>query len=138
MPYVTCVPTCKTRASFSFLRANMPACNKRANVPKCQMCSNYSTWCANVSKVCQFFILACQRAKSPANFSNIPTTKCYVKFLYFIIIWNFYVILDIIVIQMICICIAHKNCIILHFYTSYHIKEKCVEFLFCETFLFFS
>ena len=31
---------------------------------------------------------------------------------------------------MICICILHKNCIIYHFYTSCHIKEKCAEFLF--------
>ena len=31
----------------------------------------------------------------------------------------------------------HKNCIILHFYSSCHIKEKCVEFLFFETFLLF-
>ena len=38
----------------------------------------------------------------------------------------------------ICICIVHKNCVILHFYTSCHIKAKCVEFcllkLFCSLF----
>ena len=39
---------------------------------------------------------------------------------------------------MICICIVHKNCIILHFYTSCDIKEKCAEFLFLDIFLFFS
>ena len=32
---------------------------------------------------------------------------------------------------MICICIVHKNCIILNFFTSCHIKEKCAE-LFCS------
>ena len=51
---------------------------------------------------------------------------------------NFYIILDIIVIHMICVCIVHENCIILHFYSSSHIKVKCEEFLFFETFLFFS
>ena len=51
---------------------------------------------------------------------------------------KFYIILDTIVIPIICICIVHKNCILLHFYTLYHIKEKCVEFLLFEIFLFFS
>ena len=40
-----------------------------------------------------------------------------------------------------CICTAHKNYIILHFCTSYHLKEMCVEFavefLLSETFLLF-
>ena len=31
---------------------------------------------------------------------------------------------------------VHENCIILHFYTSSHIKEKCAQFLFFETFSF--
>ena len=39
---------------------------------------------------------------------------------------------------MICICIVYKNCVILDIYTSFHIKEKCVEFLIFETFWFFS
>ena len=50
-----------------------------------------------------------------------------------------YIILDIIVIHIICICIIDKNCIILHFYTSYHIKENVwgtfhfsFFFLFCS------
>ena len=42
------------------------------------------------------------------------------------------------VIHAICICIICKNCIILHFYTLSHIKEKWVEFLFFKTFLPFS
>ena len=29
-----------------------------------------------------------------------------------------------------CICIVHKNCIVLHFYTSCHIKEKRWKFCF--------
>ena len=56
--------------------------------------------------------------------------------------WNFYnlflnkkscIILDIILIHM-CVCIAHKNCIILHFCTSCHLKETCVEFCFLKLF----
>ena len=41
---------------------------------------------------------------------------------------EFYISLDIIVIHIICICIINKNCLILYFYTSCHIKEKFVEF----------
>ena len=33
------------------------------------------------------------------------------------------------------VCIVHKNCIILHFYTSCHIKEYCAWFLFFENFV---
>ena len=54
---------------------------------------------------------------------------------HFIIIFKkFYIILNIIVIPMICRRIVHKNCIILHFYTSCHIKENCVEFSFLSLF----
>ena len=63
-----CVPSCQNRASFSFLRANVPI-----NVLTCHV-------------ACQFFNLACQRAKRRANFSDIPLTKCLVNFLDFIII----------------------------------------------------
>ena len=35
------------------------------------------------------------------------------------------------------VCNLHKNCIILNFYNSCHIKENCAENLFFETFLFF-
>ena len=45
---------------------------------------------------------------------------------------KFYIILDIIVMHMICICIAHKNCTMRHFYTSSHINEKRAGFLFFE------
>ena len=64
---VVYVPTCQKRANFSFLRANVPI-----NVPTCHT-------------ACQCFKLACQRVKRRAKFSNIPPTKCYGKFLYFII-----------------------------------------------------
>ena len=51
---------------------------------------------------------------------------------------KFYITLDIIVMHIVCICIVHKNCIILHFYNSCHIKEKCVEFFFFIIFFFFA
>ena len=48
---------------------------------------------------------------------------------------KFYIILDVKVIH-ICMCIVHKNRIILHFYIACHIKEKCAEFLFFWKFWF--
>ena len=74
-----CVPTRQKRANFLFLRANVPI-----NV-------------ATSHTACQCFKLACQRAKGSINFSNIPFTKCYCKFLYSIMIKKIYIILDIIV-----------------------------------------
>ena len=79
-----CVPTCQKRANFSFLRANVPI-----NVPTCHT-------------TCECFKLACQRVKRRAKFSNIPLTKCYGKFLYFIIKKKFYIMLDLIVINIMC------------------------------------
>ena len=95
------------------LRVNVPI-----NVPTCHT-------------ACQCFKLACQRVSRRAKFSNIPLTKWYGKFLYFIIKKNFHITLDIIVIHIMCIwCIIHKNCIWLYFYTSCHIMEKCVDLFF--------
>ena len=95
------------------LRVNVFACQHglretclhAKSVPKL---ANLSFFCANVPinvqtccTVCQCFRLACQRVKRHVNFSNIPLTKCYWRFLYFII--KTYIILDIIVILIICI-----------------------------------
>ena len=41
---------------------------------------------------------------------------------------KFCIVLGITVILIICICIVHKNYIILHLYISGHIKEKGVKF----------
>ena len=88
----------------------------------------------------QFFILSCQRDKRRAKFSNISLTNAKGNF-YTLLLYNtryhshtydIYIILDIIVIHMISICLVLKNCIILQFYTSCHIKEKCAGFLFFE------
>ena len=59
----------------------------------------HHTACQCFNLACQYFNLACQRAKRHVDFSNIPLTKCYWKFLYFIIIKKFYIICDIIVIS---------------------------------------
>ena len=128
------VPTCQKHANFSFLRANVPV-----NVPTCHT-------------ACQCFNLACQRAKWRANFSTwhanvskgVPTFRrssykmlSEISILYYYI-KRFCILLDIIVIHIICICIVNKNFIILHFYTSCHIKEKCVEFFIFYYFFLFS
>ena len=90
----------------------MPTCLP-ANVPKmCQLlifmyqraiiCANFSSWCANVAKnvpIFQTFLL--RNVKG-----NFYTLLLYNKF---------YIILDIILIHIRCICIIHINCIILYF-----------------------
>ena len=151
MPYVS---ACKRG-----LRANLLACQRglRANVFVCQRGLR-----TNVLKACQHLIFTyqrantrvnmpttCQRAKRRANFSTwranvLRDAPIFQIFLlrnakenyYTLLLYKiFYIILDIKVIH-ICICIVHKNCIIIHFYTSCHIKEKCVEFfffLFCSS-----
>ena len=88
--------------------------------------------------MCQCLNVAWKCAKRRANFStrraNVPNgVPIFRTFLLRNALGNFYtlllyqklyIMLDIIVIHIICI---HKNCIILHFYTSCHIKEKYVE-----------
>ena len=105
------------RASVVYVLFGVPACQcaiRRANV---------LTWRANVPKrvsIFQTFLL--QYAKG-----NFYTLLLYKKL---------YILLDLIVIHIICISIVHKSCIILHFYTSCHIKENCVEFFFYYFFSF--
>ena len=107
---------------------------------------------ANVQKTCQLLIFTCQRAKWCANFStrraNVPKgIPIFQAFLLGNAKWNFYtlllhrkfyILLDIVVIHIICICVVNKNCIILHFHTSCHIKEKCQEFFLFIIFFFFA
>ena len=105
----------------------------------------------NVPKACQLLIFTCQRANklaiSHANFStwpaNLPKSgpifqtlllrNAIGNFYTLLLYKKFYIILDIMLLRM-CICIAHKNCIILPFCTSWHLKDKCAEFLLSETF----
>ena len=125
---VPCVPVCQRglrgnalgcqrglRANFSLLRANVPI-----NVPTCYT-------------ACQCFNSACQLAIWRASFSKVLRNAKW--HFYTLLLYNkLYILLDIIVLNIICLYIVNKNWIILHFYTSCHIKEKCVEFFF---FLFF-
>ena len=85
------------------------------------------------------YVLTIQRAKRQANvlkgmpnFQTFFLRKAKENFYTLLLYKKFYIILDIIVVHLICVCFIHKNCIILHFYTSCHIKEKCAGFLVFE------
>ena len=105
------VPMYQKRAKFSFLRANVPK-----NVSACH-------------KACQCFNLACQRAKRRANFStcgasvpkSVPIFQTFLlrnakgNFYILLSYKKFYIVLDIILIHIMCVCIVHINCIILYF-----------------------
>ena len=107
-----CVPTCQERRIVSFLRAN-----GIYDVPIFQLgvpiwhtaCLIYQLGVPMCQKHANFPIFLLQNAKG--NFNTLFLHK------------KFYIILDI-------IGYIYKNCIILHFYTSCHIKEKCAQFLF--------
>ena len=89
-------------------------------VPTCQKRANFSFLHVNVLMnvpIFQTFLL--WNAKG-----NLYTLFLYKKF---------YIILDMILIHM-CICITDKSCIILHFCTSCHLKEKCGIFAFWNFF----
>ena len=128
----TNVLTCRKHANFLFLHASVPINVPTSHKVKVRQCFNlacqcarqhvdFATWLANVPKGVPVFLkLFLRNAKG-----NFYTLLLYEKL---------YIILDIIVIQ-ICICIVHENCIILHSYTSCHIKGKCVEFLLFEILL---
>ena len=106
--------------------AHAPKC-WRATVPACQCSKSVPTYYFYVSAChtgSQCFNLACQGAKRDANFPNIAEGTFYTLLLH----KKFYILLDTIVIHTICICMVHKNRIILHFYTSCHVKEKRVDF----------
>ena len=129
----TCMPTWST-----YQRACVPAwftC-QRACVPTCLR--------ANVPKACQLLIFTCQRANVPYGvpiFQAFLSRNALWNFYTLLLYRKFYILLDVIVIHIICICVVNKNCIILHFHTSCHIKEKCEEFFlfnYCFLFLLFS
>ena len=154
VPCVPCVPTSSTsqhtkRAPTS--QFYMPTCqcaNKRANVPMCQTCANYSTWRINIPKVCQFSNLTCERAKRRANFSfwhaNLPNSVPVFLYSFYEILREIsilyyyikksYIILDIIIIHMICVCIVHKKCIILHSILQVILKKGVRHFCFLKVF----
>ena len=82
-------------------------------------------------KECQFF-----KHSFYKMLREISILYIFLYFLYYTLLYKkFYILLDVLVTHIICICIVHKNCIKLHFYTSRHIKENSVE-LFFFSFLF--
>ena len=109
------VSMCQKRTNFSFLRAKRAI--RRAN---------FLTWRAHIPKsmpIFQIFLLG----NAKGNFYTLLLHE------------KFYFILDIIYIQIMCICMVHENFIRFHLYTSwYHLQEICMEFLLFETFLLFS
>ena len=72
---------------FTCQLANKPA-NLPINLPTCHT-------------ACQCFNLACKRAKTRTNFSNIRFMKCYWKFSILFYYKKFYIILDIIIMHTI-------------------------------------
>ena len=154
VPCVPCVPT--------FLCANMVyvprcLCASVVYVPTCQRCAHFSFFRANVSinvptchMACHCFNLWCQRAKWCTNFSTRPANvpkgvSIFQTFLwrnakgnfYTLLLYKkFYILLDIIVIQ-ICICIVSKNCInnLFLYFISYR-RKVCGVFLFRYFFLY--
>ena len=97
---------------------------QRAYVSTCQKRDKFSYLRVNVPKglpICQTFLLR----NVKGNF-------------YILLYEKFYILLDIIVINITCTCIVNKICVMLYFYTSCHIKEKCVEFFFFIIFVFFA
>ena len=83
--------------------------------PTCHFACHVLSWRANVPNgvpIFQTFLL--RSAKE--NFYTLLLHK------------KFYILLDILIIHIICICIINRNCIILYFYTKCHIKEKCLDF----------
>ena len=113
------MPTCLRTSMFY-----VPTCERAKSMPTFHF--YMPTYQKTCHEMCQYFNLACQYAKRHANFStwhanvsifkhsstllNIPLHS-YTLLLY----KKFYIILDIILIHIMCICIVHVNCIILYF-----------------------
>ena len=86
-------------------------------------------------KTCQCFNLACKRANSWTWRANVPESipifpTCFLRNakgnFYALLLYKKFIILDIILIRIMCMCIVHKNCTILHFYTFHVILKKIV------------
>ena len=101
--------------------------------------STWSTCQRNCVPAWFTYYSACLRANVPKRVSIFQTfllQDAKGNFYSLLLYKKLYILLDIIVIHIICISIVHKSCIILHFYTSCHIKENCVEFFFYYFFSF--
>ena len=132
------VPPC-LRANMSYMptslcadvsmRPNFSLCtNMPINVPMCH------TTCHCAIKGMTIFQLGVSTCKKKCQFFKHSSYEMLRKSLYYYYYITNLTLYLIIVIHIICICIIRKNCIMLHFYASFHIKEKCVEFLFLINF----
>ena len=102
---VPCVPACQRG-----LRANVPTCQRTKSVPTSHVLrANMPVNVTSCHTASQYFNLACQLTKRRADFSNIPLRNAKGNFYTLLLYKKFYIILDIIVIQIICIFIVDKN-----------------------------
>ena len=145
------VPACQRG-----LRANVLTCQRdlRANVPACHHAKSVPTFHFYVPAchtACQCFNLACQRDKWRANIStwraNVPKgVPIFQVFLLRNAKWNFYtlslyrkfyILLDIIVVNIIRICVVNKN--LLYFTSVLHVilKKSVRNFFFFLVIVFF-
>ena len=138
-----CVPACQLG-----LPANVLACQRGllVNVPAYQQAKGVATShvyvgtghkCANVPIAYQCFIRRANVPKRMPTFQAFLLRNAKGNFSTLLLYKKFYIILDIIVVHIICICNVHKHCIILHFYTSCDIKEKYVNLFFFIIFFLF-
>ena len=116
------------------LRANLLACQRglRVNVPAYQRAKGEPTshfYVPTCQKTYQCFNLACQHAKRCANFStwraivpkSVPIFQTFLlrnakgNFYTLLSYKKFYIILNITLIHIMCICIVQISCIILYF-----------------------
>ena len=109
------VSTCQKCAKFSILRANVPnnvqgVAMFQLGMPTCQT-------------ACRFFNLACQSAKECQFFKHSSYEMLReISILYYYI--KFYIVLDITLIHIMCVCIVHINCITLYFLKLFWALDK--------------
>ena len=90
----------------------------------------------NIPNACHLLIFTCQRANKRAK--GVPIFQTFLlwnakgNFYTLLLYKTFCIIFDTIVIHILCICIIHKNCIILHFYTLW--KKRVGNFCFLKLF----
>ena len=99
------------RAKFLFFTCQRA--KKRANVP--YGLPMFQLGMPTCQTACQFFNLACQRPKSVPIFQTFLLRNAKGNSYTLLLYERFYIILDIILIHIMCVCIVHINCIILYF-----------------------
>ena len=118
----------------------------RACIPTWAMCQRdcVPAW-FTCQRACQLLIFTCQLSYGvPLFHLGVPLFQTFLlrnakeNFYTLLLYKKFYILLEIIVMHIICVCILIKNCVILYFFTSCHVKERHVEFFFFCFFLFCS